>query len=291
MKIVGIRFKDVGRIYYFSAGDINEERLTQGTAVVVETSRGLEYGLVTMEQSDIAIQSLPQPVRKVLRLATPADIARNESNAEKEAEAREICLEKIKTHNLEMNLVDVDLTFDHSKIVFFFTADGRVDFRELVKDLAATFKMRIELRQIGVRDEAKMLNGIGICGRTLCCATFLDEFQPVSIKSAKDQGLSLNPTKISGVCGKLMCCLKYEEETYEHLNKKMPGVGDRVSTPDGEGTVLNVNVLRQTAKVAIRVKNQDDTKAETYKAEDIVVVARAHACEGNCSCGKCGKHR
>jgi len=290
LKIVGIRFKDVGRIYYFSATDITEP-LTQGTPVIVETSRGLEYGLIAMEQSDITIQSLPQPVRKVLRLATHDDTSRHNSNAEKEAEAREICLEKIKNHDLDMNLVDVDLTFDHSKIVFFFTADGRVDFRELVKDLAATFKMRIELRQIGVRDEAKMLNGIGICGRTLCCATFLDEFQPVSIKSAKDQGLSLNPTKISGVCGKLMCCLKYEEETYEYLNEKMPDVGDRVSTPDGEGFVLNVNVLRQTAKVAVKVKNQDDTKSETYNAADIVVVERAHKCEGNCDCKKCGKHK
>jgi len=291
LKIVGVRFKDVGRIYYFSAGDINEELLVQGTPVVVETSRGAEYGFITVERGNRAVQGLTHPLRKVLRIATSHDTAQDEANRKKELEARDICQEKIKEHKLDMNLVDVDLTFDLSKIVFFFTADGRVDFRELVKDLAATFRMRIELRQIGVRDEAKMLNGIGVCGRTLCCATFLDEFQPVSIKSAKDQGLSLNPTKISGICGKLMCCLKYEEETYAHLNEKMPGVGDKVSTPDGEGMVMSVNILRQTAKVAVKVKNQDDTKAEIYKAEDIVVIERGHHCDGSCSCGKCGKHR
>jgi len=193
---------------------------------------------------------------------------------------------------LEMHLVDVELTFDLSKIVFYFTADGRVDFRELVKDLASTFRMRIELRQIGVRDEAKMLNGMGICGRTLCCATFLDEFQPVSIKSAKDQGLSLNPTKISGICGKLMCCLKYEEETYAELNLGMPGVGDRVRTPDGDGMVLSVNILRQSARVAVQVKNSDDTKADNYEASDITVLQRSMQCDSGCGgCGGkcCGK--
>jgi len=290
LTIVGIRFKDVGRIYYFDIGTVDEKDLTIGTPVVVETGRGAEYGIVALERREVESQNMNQPVRRVLRLATSQDTAQEKSNRKREAEARVICLEKIKAHKLEMHLVDVELTFDLSKIVFFFTADGRVDFRELVKDLASTFRMRIELRQIGVRDEAKMLNGMGICGRTLCCATFLDEFQPVSIKSAKDQGLSLNPTKISGICGKLMCCLKYEEETYAQLNVGMPGIGDKVRTPDGDGIVLSVNILRQTARVAVQVKNQDDTKADNYQAEDITVLERSHQCDRGCGCGNCRKH-
>ena len=290
MTIVGIRFKDVGRIYYFDIGTVDEKDLTIGTPVVVETGRGAEYGIVALERREVESQNMNQPVRRVLRLATSQDTAQEKSNRKREAEARVICLEKIKAHKLEMHLVDVELTFDLSKIVFFFTADGRVDFRELVKDLASTFRMRIELRQIGVRDEAKMLNGMCICGRTLCCATFLDEFQPVSIKSAKDQGLSLNPTKISGICGKLMCCLKYEEETYAQLNVGMPGIGDKVRTPDGDGIVLSVNILRQTARVAVQVKNQDDTKADNYQAEDITVLERSHQCDRGCGCGNCRKH-
>jgi len=288
--IVGVRFKDAGRIYYFGAGGIDETNLTQGTPVIVETSRGTEYGIIALERRDIETQCLNQPVRKVMRLATPSDTAQEEANRKREADARPVCLEKIRDHGLDMHLVDVEITFDLSKIIFYYTSDGRVDFRELLKDLASTFRMRIELRQIGVRDEAKMLNGIGICGRTLCCATFLDDFQPVSIKSAKDQGLSLNPTKISGICGKLMCCLKYEEETYEELNKEMPGIGDKVKTPDGNGLVLSINVLRQTAKVAVQMKNQDDTKAETYQATDITILERASQCERGCGCGNCGKH-
>jgi len=292
MTIIGVRFKDVGRIYYFDTNNMDEKTLTQGTPIIVETVRGAEFGTIALEQRDIALQHLNQPVRKVLRLASDDDIAQDKANRKREAEARAVCLEKIKDHKLEMHLVDVELTFDLSKIIFYFTADGRVDFRDLVKDLASTFRMRIELRQIGVRDEAKMLNGIGICGRGLCCATFLDEFQPVSIKSAKDQGLSLNPAKISGICGKLMCCLKYEEETYAYLNKGMPGVGDKVSTPDGEGEVLSVNVLRQTAKVAVKVKNQDDTKAETYQAADMKILQKISPCGQGCGCkgGKCDKH-
>ena len=293
MILVGVRFKDAGKIYYFNTGDVPEAELVQGAPVIVETGRGAEYGIVAVERRDIGAKNLKQPVRRVMRLATPDDTVQEEINRTREVEARLICLEKIRDHGLDMHLVDVDLTFDLSKIVFFFTSDGRVDFRELVKDLASTFRMRIELRQIGVRDEAKMLNGMGICGRTLCCATFLDEFQPVSIKSAKDQGLSLNPTKISGICGKLMCCLKYEEETYEELNKGMPGVGDKVRTPDGDGIVLSVNVLRQMAKVAVQVKN-DDTKADTYLAQDMTLLERSM--QGECGgCGRngnggCGKH-
>jgi len=289
--ISGVRFKDAGKIYYFDIGKLNEKQLTLGTPVVVETGRGAEYGVIALEKHDVEVQSLPQPVRKILRIATETDTAQEELNRQRETEAHATCLEKIKEHGLDMHLVNVELTFDLSKIIFFFTADGRVDFRELVKDLASTFRMRIELRQIGVRDEAKMLNGIGICGRTLCCATFLDEFHPVSIKSAKDQGLSLNPTKISGICGKLMCCLKYEEETYAHLNEGMPSVGDKVRTPDGDGVVLSVNILRQAAKIAVQIKGQDDTKADNYSVKDIKILERGHHCEGGCGCGKCHKHQ
>jgi len=288
--VVGIKFKDAGRIYYFSAGDVGEKELVQGTPVIVETGRGLEYGIVAIERREVESQSLNQPVRRVVRIATPEDTMQEEANRQFEADARPIWMEKTTNHGLDMYLVDVDLAFDNSKIIFCYTADGRVDFRELLKDLAATFRTRIELRQIGVRDEAKMLNGMGICGRTLCCATFLDEFQPISIKSAKDQGLSLNPTKISGICGKLMCCLKYEEETYEELNKGMPGVGDKVQTPDGDGIVLSVNILRQTARVAVQVKNQDDTKADTYQAADMVILQRNVSCDRGCNCGNCRKH-
>ena len=290
MTIVGVRFKDVGRIYYFDPEKIDVEKLKQGTPVVVETSRGIEYGTIALERRDVDENTLSQPVRKVLRVATAHDTQQEEANRQKEAEARVICLEKITAHNLEMHLVDVELAFDLSKIVFYFTADGRVDFRELVKDLASAFKMRIELRQIGVRDEAKMLNGIGICGRGLCCATFLDEFQPVSIKSAKDQGLSLNPTKISGICGKLMCCLKYEEETYAHLHKGMPGVGDKVQTPDGEGDVQGINVLRQTVKVGVKAKNQDNPTVATYPVQDIKILQCRPQCDRGCKCGSCKGH-
>jgi len=285
--IVGVRFKDVGKVYYFDPDKFSADDLPQGTPVIVETGRGAEYGIVALEKRDADIRGISQPIRKVLRIATPEDTTQEIANRKREEEAKITCMEKIKDHNLEMHLVDVELTFDLSKIIFFFTADGRVDFRELVKDLAATFRMRIELRQIGVRDEAKMLSGIGICGRVLCCASFLDEFQPVSIKSAKDQGLSLNPTKISGICGKLMCCLKYEEETYAHLIQGMPGVGDLVRTPAGDGDVLSINILRQTAKVAVRVKNQDDPVTDTYHVTDIKILEHRPQCERGCTCPKC----
>ncbi|MCL2387313.1 MAG: stage 0 sporulation family protein [Defluviitaleaceae bacterium] len=287
MIIVGVRFKDVGKVYYFDPDKFSADDLPQGTPVIVETGRGAEYGIVALEKRDADIRGISQPIRKVLRIATPEDTTQEIANRKREEEAKITCMEKIKDHNLEMHLVDVELTFDLSKIIFFFTADGRVDFRELVKDLAATFRMRIELRQIGVRDEAKMLSGIGICGRVLCCASFLDEFQPVSIKSAKDQGLSLNPTKISGICGKLMCCLKYEEETYAHLIQGMPGVGDLVRTPAGDGDVLSINILRQTAKVAVRVKNQDDPVTDTYHVTDIKILEHRPQCERGCTCPKC----
>jgi len=287
MTIVGVRFKNAGRIYYFDPCGME---IPQDTAVVVETIRGAGYGIVALSNREANVSSLQQPIRKVLRIATEADEAQEESNRKREEEARDTCQEKIKDHGLDMHLVDVELAFDLSKIIFYFTADGRVDFRELVKDLAATFRMRIELRQIGVRDEAKALSGIGICGRGICCATFLDEFQPVSIKMAKDQGLSLNPTKISGLCGRLMCCLKYEESTYNELNKSMPGVGDLVRTPDGDGEVLNVNILRQTAKVAVKKKPQDDPTAAMYTAEQIEILERRPQCDRGCRCGSCRGH-
>jgi len=287
MIIVGVRFKEAGKVYYFDPDKL--EDLPLGTPVIVETGRGAAYGIVALEIRDADVRGLSLPLRKVIRPATAQDTEQEENNRNREEDARETCAEKIKEHGLDMHLVNVELSFDLSKIIFYFTADGRVDFRELVKDLAATFRMRIELRQIGVRDEAKMLNGIGICGRTLCCATFLDEFQPVSIKSAKDQGLSLNPTKISGVCGKLMCCLKYEEETYVELTKGLPGVGDLVQTPAGKGDVLSINILRQTARVAVRQKPNEDPTVDIYPAADIKILERRPQCERGCKCPKCKK--
>ena len=291
MTIVGVRFKEAGRIYYFGSGTIPIEDLVIGTPVIVETVRGVEYGLVAMERRDIDSEKFSHSVKDIVRIATENDTAQMLANRQREIDARPICQEKIDANGLDMHLVDIEITFDLGKIIFYYTSDGRVDFRELLKDLASAFRMRIELRQIGVRDEAKMLNGIGICGRTLCCATFLDDFQPVSIKSAKDQGLSLNPTKISGICGKLMCCLRYEEETYEELNKGMPGVGDKVRTPDGDGIVLSINILKQMVRVAVQEKNQDNTKAENYEAAVVEVLARSQPCEGGCSCGNCKRHR
>ena len=280
MIIIGVRFKEVGRIYYFDPGDFDPP---QGSAVIVETVRGAEYGLVAQSRREADVSNLQLPLRKVLRLAAPEDEAQEITNRNREEDARTTCQQKIKEHGLEMHLVDVELTFDLSKIIFYFTAEGRVDFRELVKDLAAAFRMRIELRQIGVRDEAKMLSGIGICGRELCCALFLDEFQPVSIKSAKDQGLSLNPTKISGICGKLMCCLKYEESTYQELMKELPSVGDVVQTPIGEGEVLSLNILQQTAKVAVQVKNQDVPVTDHYPASQLRVLQKTPKCGKGCA--------
>lgn len=254
MIVVGVRFKKAGKIYYFDPENIQYER---GQGVIVETARGVEYGTIQLANREIKDDELFLPLKKIMRAATEKDTAQYEKNKQKSIEAMEICADKIKKHGLEMKLIDVETTFDQNKIIFYFTADGRIDFRELVKELASVFKTRIELRQIGVRDEAKMLNGIGVCGRSLCCATFLGDFHPVSIKMAKDQGLSLNPTKISGICGRLMCCLKYEQDTYEELNKNLPGEGDIISTPLGEGEVLSVSVLRQTIKAAVRMENNE----------------------------------
>ena len=236
--------------------------------MIVETARGVEYGYVVLGTHEVDDKKVIQPLKCVIRMATPADEETERRNKEKEKEAFKVCVEKIKKHNLSMKLIDTEYTFDNNKVLFYFTADGRIDFRELVKDLAAIFKTRIELRQIGVRDETKILGGIGICGRPLCCHTYLSEFAPVSIKMAKEQNLSLNPTKISGVCGRLMCCLKNEQETYEYLNKQLPNIGDQVMTPEGiKGEVQSVNVLRQLVKVIMDVN--DEKEIREYKVEEL----------------------
>ena len=253
-KIIGVRFRTAGKGYFFDPGKYTVKR---GDHVIVETVRGIEYGTVVSPANEIAEDKLTQPLKSVLRVATERDDEQEKQNREKEKEAFKICQEKIRKHGLDMKLIDAEYTFDNNKVLFYFTADGRIDFRELVKDLASVFRTRIELRQIGVRDETKILGGIGICGRPLCCHSYLSEFAPVSIKMAKEQNLSLNPTKISGVCGRLMCCLKNEEETYEELNRKLPGVGDHVTTDDNlKGEVHSVNVLRQTVKVLVEAEKE-----------------------------------
>jgi len=267
VKVVGVRFKKAGKVYYFDPEDLN---IDVNTHVIVETARGIEFGEVVIPNREVPEDKIVAPLKKVLRIATEEDIKHAEENSKKEKEAFEICLQKIKNHNLEMKLIDVEYTFDNNKILFYFTADGRVDFRELVKDLAAVFKTRIELRQIGVRDESKMMGGMGICGRVLCCKSFLGEFQPVSIKMAKEQGLSLNPTKISGACGRLMCCLKYEQEVYEELLKKTPNVGAIVDTPEGQGVVMEVGLLKGMVKVKLDKGNETDL--EVFNVDDIKVI-------------------
>jgi len=270
VKVVGVRFKKAGKVYYFDPGDLDIE---VNTNVIVETARGIEFGEVVIPNREVPECKIVAPLKKVIRIATEEDKKHAEENGKKEKEAFDICLEKIKKHNLEMKLIDVEYTFDNNKILFYFTADGRVDFRELVKDLAAVFKTRIELRQIGVRDEAKMMGGMGICGRILCCKSFLGEFQPVSIKMAKEQGLSLNPTKISGACGRLMCCLKYEQEVYEELLKKTPNVGAIVETPEGQGAVMEVSLLKGMVKVKLDKGNETDL--EVFKVDDIKIIKDA----------------
>ncbi len=266
MKVVGVRFRKAGKVYYF---DPLEFDIKQGSNVIVETARGVEFGYVVMGIRDLPEEKITQPLKPVLRPATEADVKTQEENAAREKEAFKICLEKIRKHNLEMKLIDSEYTFDNNKLLFYFTADGRVDFRELVKDLAAVFKTRIELRQIGVRDETKILGGIGVCGRALCCHTYLSEFIPVSIKMAKEQNLSLNPTKISGVCGRLMCCLKNEEEAYEELNSHLPSVGEYVTTSDGlRGEVQSTSVLKQLVKVIVTLDN-DEKEIREYKVADL----------------------
>ena len=265
IKVVGVRFRSAGKIYYFAPG---KQKIEKGMHVIVETARGIEYGTVLIAPREVKEESVIQPLKSVIRVATAEDDKTEEKNKAKEKEAFRICLEKIAKHKLEMKLVEAEYTFDNNKLLFYFTADGRIDFRELVKDLASVFRTRIELRQIGVRDETKILGGIGICGRELCCKSYLSEFAPVSIKMAKEQNLSLNPTKISGVCGRLMCCLKNEEETYEYLNSRLPYVGDTVTTDDGfRGEVQSVNVLRQQVKVLIEVN--DEKEIREYKVEQL----------------------
>lgn len=265
-KVVGVRFRNVGKIYYFSPKDYE---VKAGDHVIVETARGIEYGKVVLAPREVGDESVVHPLKEVLRVATKEDNEREAQNRIREKDAFKICQKKIREHGLEMKLIDAEYTFDNNKVLFYFTADGRIDFRQLVKDLAAIFKTRIELRQIGVRDETKILGGIGICGRCLCCHTYLSEFAPVSIKMAKEQNLSLNPSKISGVCGRLMCCLTNEEETYEELNSHLPSIGDYVTTPEGlKGEVSSLSVLRQQVKVIVSLEN-DEKEIREYKVDEL----------------------
>lgn len=265
-KVIGVRFRQAGKVYYFSPGKLH---IRKGDKVIVETARGVEFGHVVAGVKEVPDEDIMQPLKSVIRIATDEDKRNEERNREKEKEAFDICLEKIRKHELDMKLINAEYTFDGNKVLFYFTADGRIDFRELVKDLAAVFRTRIELRQIGVRDETKIRGGIGICGRPLCCSTYLSEFAPVSIKMAKEQNLSLNPTKISGVCGRLMCCLTNEEETYEELNSRLPAIGDYVTTRDGlKGEVQSVSVLRQLVKVVVTM-DDDEKEIREYRAEEL----------------------
>ena len=265
-KVIGVRFRTAGKVYFFAPGKFN---VRAGDKVIVETARGVEIGSVVTGVREVDDEKIMQPLKPVIRIATQEDKRKETKNREKEKEAFEICLEKIRKHKLEMKLIDAEYTFDNNKVLFYFTADGRIDFRELVKDLAGVFRTRIELRQIGVRDETKIRGGLGICGRALCCHTYLTEFAPVSIRMAKEQNLSLNPTKISGVCGRLMCCLTNEEETYEELNSRLPSVGDYVTTPEKlKGTVHSVNVLRQMVKVIVDLDN-DEKEIREYKVGEL----------------------
>lgn len=265
--IIGVRFKSAGKMYYFSPGDLS---LDKGSRVMVETARGVECGEVVLANREVADSTIVKPLKPILRRATPEDEQRARENAEKEQRAMQVCQEKIAAHKLDMKLVDVEYTFDNSKILFYFTADGRVDFRNLVKDLASVFRTRIELRQIGVRDEAKMLGGLGICGRPFCCSQFLGDFQPVSIKMAKEQGLSLNPTKISGSCGRLMCCLKYEQDAYESLLKITPKTGAVVTTKEGKGVVVDANLL--TGVVKVRLDKSPDSPPVAMDRSEVKII-------------------
>ena len=296
--VVGVRFKKMGKMYYFDPNGLDPKAEEH---VIVETARGMEFGTVSMGVTAVNDNDVVKPLKKVVRIADEEDIRRHEENEAKKGDAMRICQEKIAKHHLEMKLIDVEYTFDNNKIIFYFTADGRVDFRELVKDLAGVFKMRIELRQIGVRDEAKMLGGIGCCGRELCCATWLTDFQPVSIKMTKTHNLSLNPTKISGVCGRLMCCLKYENDTYLELGKDLPSVNERVKTEDGMGKVIETNILKGTVRVRMYTGEKDENGQDKlgsdiieYGKEDIVRLGKrrngkAPDRSGSHGCGKCPK--
>jgi len=276
VKVVGVKFKDTGKAYFFAPGKHNPE---VGEEVIVETSRGLEFGKVSMSIKEITEEEIVSPLKEIVRIATENDKAQVQKNKKKEREAFVICEEKIAAHNLDMKLVDVEYTFDGNKILFYFTAEGRVDFRELVKDLAAVFRTRIELRQIGIRDEAKMLGGIGICGRSLCCSTYLDGFHPVSIKMAKEQGLSLNPTKISGNCGRLMCCLKYEQNCYDEFSKIAPSVGAVVSTPNGKGIVQSTTILKGIAKV--KLEDDGEAQVQEFSFHDLKILKNNKQHENN----------
>ncbi len=267
IKVVGVRFKKAGKIYYFDPADMN---IQKDTYVVVETARGIEFGECVIGIKEISEKDIVAPLKSVLRIATEEDINKHFKNKDKEKDAFDICLKKIQEHELTMKLIDVEYTFDNNKVIFYFTADGRVDFRELVKDLATIFKTRIELRQIGVRDEAKMLGGLGPCGRPMCCSTFLGDFASVSIKMAKEQNLSLNPTKISGICGRLMCCLNYEQSTYEDIRKRMPKVGSIVKTSEGTGEVFSNNTVKESVKVKLR-KGEEEI-LEEFKIENVELI-------------------
>ena len=267
-EIIGVRFKKAGKVYYFSPAGL---KINEGQHVIVETARGVECGEVVLPMREISEDELNAPLKSVIRVATDRDFKTIENNQKKEQDAFKICQEKIVFHKLKMHLIDVECTFDNNKLLFYFTAESRVDFRELVKDLASVFRTRIELRQIGVRDEAKMLGGLGICGQPFCCSRFLGDFQPVSIKMAKEQGLSLNPTKISGTCGRLMCCLKYEQDSYEDLLRNTPKVGAIVKTPEGKGVVEDVNLL--TGK--LRIKHDGTDSVNTFNKKDVVVIKDA----------------
>ena len=277
IKVIGVRFRNAGKIYYF---DPAGREIHTGDHVIVETARGIEYGYVVLGSREVPDDKVVQPLKSVIRMATREDEDVELKNHEKEREAFRICKEKIRKHGLQMKLIDAEYTFDNNKVLFYFTADGRIDFRELVKDLASVFKTRIELRQVGVRDETKIVGGIGICGRPLCWHSYLSEFIPVSIKMAKEQNLSLNPTKISGVCGRLMCCLKNEEETYEDLNSKLPNVGDYVTTDDGlKGEVHSVSVLRQLVKVIVITK--DEKEIREYRVDQLKFKPRRRKDKGS----------
>ncbi|MDO4552630.1 MAG: stage 0 sporulation family protein [Bacillota bacterium] len=273
IKVASVRFKKAGKIYYFDPRDL---QLKKGDSVIVETARGLEFGTMAEDVTEVEEKAVVSPLKRIVRLANAKDLAQHQENMEKKEKALALCQEKVNKHKLDMKLIDVEHTFDNNKIIFYFTADGRVDFRELVKDLAGVFRMRIELRQIGVRDEAKMIGSIGSCGRPLCCHAWMPDFEPVSIKMAKVQNLSLNPTKISGTCGRLMCCLKYENATYVDLKKGMPDTGDRVDTPDGIGVVYDSNILEGKVKVRLVLEEKTEDKQEklssdlyTYQKEEI----------------------
>lgn len=275
VKVVGVKFKTAGKVYYFDPDDLQVE---MGTNVIVETARGMEFGTVNMTEKEVHPSEIVSPLKKIIRIADEKDYKKHKENVQKKERALKLCQEKVDKHKLEMKLIDVEYTFDNSKIIFYFTADGRVDFRELVKDLAGVFKMRIELRQIGVRDEAKMVGGIGTCGRSLCCHSWLSDFEPVSIKMAKVQNLSLNPSKISGICGRLMCCLKYENDVYCEMKKGMPDTGEKVKTPDGMAVVVETNILENKVKTRLVVEdgskenNQPEklsTEFYNYKKEEI----------------------